>query len=88
MYQYHKIPGTNIAIPVMTLDEGVKNMSLNGRDPVVDAVKGGKPPTLRDVKRSVKVSGLPQVRDVVLMPGRAETFKSADSFHKQYGGAP
>lgn len=44
------------AIPVMTLDEGVKNMSLNGRDPVVDAVKGGKPPTLRDVKRSVKVS--------------------------------
>ncbi|KAG9226586.1 hypothetical protein CCMSSC00406_0006189 [Pleurotus cornucopiae] len=53
-FQYHKIPGTNIAIPVMTLDEGVKNMSLNGRDPVVDAVKGGKPPTLRDVKRSVK----------------------------------
>ncbi|KAF4608196.1 DNA binding protein [Pleurotus pulmonarius] len=53
-FQYHKIPGTDAVIPVMTLDEGVKNMSLNGRDPVVDAVKGGKPPTLRDVKRSVK----------------------------------
>ena len=47
------------AFPVMTLGEDLANMSLSGtgkeRDPVSEAVKKGKVPTLGEVKRSLKV---------------------------------
>lgn len=42
-------------IPVMSLGEDLKRMSLQGKDPIVEAAKRGAVPTLKDVKRSVKV---------------------------------
>ena len=46
--------------PVMTLGNDLENMSLNGsshrpKDPVAEAVHQGRLPTLREVKKSVKV---------------------------------
>ncbi|KAK0239552.1 HORMA domain-containing protein [Armillaria nabsnona] len=56
---YHKIPGTDTTVPVMTLGDDTKRTPLRGfnarkKDPVAEAVSKGKLPTLRDVKRSVK----------------------------------
>jgi len=58
MLQYHTIPGTDTVIPIMSLGENLDKMSLreSAKDPVVQAAKKGKPPTLKDVKKSVKVS--------------------------------
>ncbi|KAJ3558173.1 hypothetical protein NM688_g1079 [Phlebia brevispora] len=56
-FQYYRVPGSNAAIPVMTLGEDLMKLSISGsktRDPVVDATKKGKIPTLGEVKRSVK----------------------------------
>ncbi|KAJ7137828.1 HORMA domain-containing protein [Mycena epipterygia] len=55
-FQYHTIPGTDTVIPIMSLGENLDKMSLreSAKDPVVQAAKKGKPPTLKDVKKSVK----------------------------------
>jgi hypothetical protein len=56
--QYFTIPGTDTTIPVMTLGEDVKNRAANRdrrSDPVSKAIHAGRMPTLRDVKKSVKV---------------------------------
>ncbi|KAG1899799.1 HORMA domain-containing protein [Suillus fuscotomentosus] len=54
-FQYHKLPGSHTAIPIMTLGDQLSKMSLARPDPVSDALKKGKLPTLGEVKRSVKV---------------------------------
>lgn len=49
----------------MSLGDSLNKMSLSAdqrKDPVSEAIKKGKIPTLRDVKRSVKVRLLPFVR--------------------------
>ncbi|TFK42379.1 HORMA domain-containing protein [Crucibulum laeve] len=54
-FQYHTFPGTNTVMPIMSLGAGLRNMSLTeNRDPVAEAVKKGRPPTLKEVKKSVK----------------------------------
>ncbi|KAJ6563234.1 HORMA domain-containing protein [Mycena sp. CBHHK59/15] len=53
-FRYHTIPGTNTVIPIMSLGENLDKMSLNATDPVAQAAKKGKAPTLKDVKKSVK----------------------------------
>ncbi|KAI0807770.1 HORMA-domain-containing protein [Fomes fomentarius] len=57
-FSYCKIPGTAEAVPVMTLGEEMMNLSLSSfpgqQDPVAEATKKGKVPTLGEVKRSLK----------------------------------
>ncbi|KAJ6531207.1 HORMA domain-containing protein [Mycena capillaripes] len=55
-FHYHTIPGTDNAIPVMSLGENLDKMSLkeSAKDPVLLAAKKGKAPTMKDVKKSVK----------------------------------
>lgn len=57
--QYHTIPGTSTVIPIMSLDADLAKLSLTGAkkapDPVSDAMKNGRMPTLGEVKRSIKV---------------------------------
>ncbi|CDO73614.1 hypothetical protein BN946_scf185014.g84 [Trametes cinnabarina] len=57
-YQYCKIPGSNAAVPIMSLGEDMMNLSLSGsggaHDPVAAAARQGKVPTLGEVKRSLK----------------------------------
>jgi meiosis-specific protein len=60
LMQYHTVPGTDLVIPLMTLGEEVTTVTRNSStqilvDPVAEAVKRGKAPTLGDVKKSVKV---------------------------------
>ncbi|KAG2100211.1 HORMA domain-containing protein, partial [Suillus discolor] len=50
-FQYHKLPGSHTAIPIMTLGDQLSKMSLARPDPVSDALKKGKLPTLGEVKR-------------------------------------
>uniref|UniRef100_A0A0W0FFC8 HORMA domain-containing protein n=1 Tax=Moniliophthora roreri TaxID=221103 RepID=A0A0W0FFC8_MONRR len=52
-FRYHTIAGTDTIIPIMTLGENLNKMSLQ-EDPLLDSVKKGKIPTLKDVKKSVK----------------------------------
>lgn len=58
-YQYHKLPGTDTTIPIMSLGEDLMKMSLKSSskpaDPAAEASKIGKTPTLGEVKRSLKV---------------------------------
>ena len=47
-------------MPIMSLGDELKNLSLNGKtkkqvDAVSQAIEQGRPPTVRDVKKSVKV---------------------------------
>ncbi|KAJ3013263.1 hypothetical protein NUW54_g1639 [Trametes sanguinea] len=56
-FSYCKVPGLNSAVPVMSLGEDMMNLSLSGsrsQDPVADAARRGKVPTLGEVKRSLK----------------------------------
>ena len=57
--QYCKVPGSDSTVPVMSLGEDMMNLSLAGSkkgcDPVADAMRNGKIPTLGEVKRSLKV---------------------------------
>ncbi|KAI9065377.1 HORMA-domain-containing protein [Trametes sanguinea] len=56
-FSYCKVPGSNSAVPVMSLGEDMMNLSLSGsrsQDPVADAARRGKVPTLGEVKRSLK----------------------------------
>lgn len=81
--QYHTIPGTDTTIPIMTLGEQKKG---GPRDPVTEAGKKGQAPTLRDVKKSVKVCGhltlnLLCSNYVVLLDAPQDAHK----FHHSYG---
>ncbi|RDB21131.1 Meiosis-specific protein HOP1 [Hypsizygus marmoreus] len=58
-FHYHTLPGTNVTVPIMTLGDGLQKMSLKDKkaravDPVAEAARIGKAPTLLDVKKSVK----------------------------------
>lgn len=57
--QYYSIPGTSAVVPVMSLGEDLMKMSLSDAqkhaDPILDATKSGRAPTLGDVKKSLKV---------------------------------
>ncbi|KAJ7154281.1 HORMA domain-containing protein [Mycena filopes] len=55
-FHYHKLPGTDIVVPIMSLGDDLDKMSLkeSAKDPVVQAAKKGKAPTIKDVKKSVK----------------------------------
>ncbi|KAG2067057.1 DNA-binding protein [Suillus decipiens] len=53
-FHYHKLPGSHTVIPIMTLGDQLSKMSLARPDPVSEALKKGKIPTLGEVKRSVK----------------------------------
>ncbi|KAL4062906.1 HORMA domain-containing protein [Scleroderma citrinum] len=56
-FQYHKVPGTDTVVPIMSLGDQLSKMCLGssgGRDPLTDALKRGKVPTLGEVKRSLK----------------------------------
>ncbi|TFK54684.1 DNA-binding protein [Heliocybe sulcata] len=58
-FNYYKPPGSDAAIPIMSLGDDLMKMSLNqchgeDADPVAEAIKQGKTPTLGEVKRSVK----------------------------------
>ncbi|KZT71267.1 HORMA-domain-containing protein [Daedalea quercina L-15889] len=61
-FDYHQIPGTDVTVPVMTLDADLERLSLHGRkkafDPTADATKQGRVPTLGEVKRSLKVHSI------------------------------
>ncbi|KAJ7578469.1 HORMA domain-containing protein [Mycena floridula] len=49
-FQYYTIPGTDTTIPLVTMGEDQNTFN----DPVVQSMCKGKPPTVKDVKRSVK----------------------------------
>lgn len=56
--QYYTLPGTDITVPIMSLGEDLMKLSLGGSripDPIANAAKRGKIPTLGEVKRSLKV---------------------------------
>ncbi|KAI0780584.1 HORMA domain-containing protein [Trametes elegans] len=57
-FSYCKVPGSDSTVPVMSLGEDMMNLSLAGSkkrcDPVADATRNGKIPTLGEVKRSLK----------------------------------
>jgi hypothetical protein len=58
--QYHTIPGTNTVVPIMSFGNHLQKAPSRGpkhlgRDPIAEAAMKGRVPTLRDVKRSVKV---------------------------------
>ncbi|PPQ78187.1 LOW QUALITY PROTEIN: hypothetical protein CVT25_015520 [Psilocybe cyanescens] len=57
--KYHTILGSDIVVPVMSLADGLGSSTRrNVEDPVTKAIKNGKPPTLKDVKNSVKVTSV------------------------------
>ncbi|EED82474.1 predicted protein [Postia placenta Mad-698-R] len=49
-FNYYKVPGTDVSVPVMSLDAELQNLSLSGakkmRDPVSEAAAEGRVPTL------------------------------------------
>lgn len=55
--KYYRVADTGTVVPIMSLGDQLSRMSLHrtDEDPVVDALKRGKLPTLGDVKRSLKV---------------------------------
>ncbi|KAI0032290.1 HORMA domain-containing protein, partial [Vararia minispora EC-137] len=56
-FQYYKVPGTDTAIPIMSLGEDLNKLSLNNlevTDPVARAISESRLPTLGDVKKSLK----------------------------------
>jgi meiosis-specific protein len=53
--QYYNVPGTDTVVPILSLGDNLQRMSLKDKDPITEAVLKGNAPTLREVKRSVKV---------------------------------
>lgn len=56
-FHYYTIPGTNTTVPIMNLGEGLRKLSISGgkhKDPVAEAARLGRSPTLKEVKQSVK----------------------------------
>lgn len=56
-FSYHRVPGTNISIPLFSIDEQMRDMKIGNQvgGPLATAALNGKEPTLGDVKKSVKV---------------------------------
>jgi meiosis-specific protein HOP1 len=54
-HKYYNVPGTDTVVPILSLGDNLQRMSLKEKDPVTEAVLKGNAPTLREVKRSVKV---------------------------------
>ncbi|KAI0312502.1 hypothetical protein OF83DRAFT_1086972 [Amylostereum chailletii] len=56
--QYHRVPGTDTIVPIMSLGKEMTNLSLGRRkmskDPATQAALEGRTPTLGDVKKSIK----------------------------------
>jgi meiosis-specific protein len=55
LLQYHIIPGTDTVVPIMSFNEPSAKAPGRKTDPMMEAVRQGKTPTLGEVKRSVKV---------------------------------
>jgi hypothetical protein len=57
--QYRRIAGTEVVVPIMSLGEDLKRLSLVdggcSKDPILLASTEGRPPTFKDVKKSLKV---------------------------------
>ncbi|KAI0273433.1 HORMA domain-containing protein [Gloeopeniophorella convolvens] len=57
-FEYRRIPGTDVVVPIMSLGEDMNRLSLGGgafpKDPVLLASAEGRPPTFKDVKKSLK----------------------------------
>ncbi|KAF9014024.1 HORMA domain-containing protein [Cyathus striatus] len=58
-FQYHKISGTETVVPLVSLGKDFQSLSLHNKtvhnDPVAEAIRKGDTPTLKDVKKSIKV---------------------------------
>ncbi|KAH7908764.1 HORMA domain-containing protein [Hygrophoropsis aurantiaca] len=71
-FEYKKLPGTNVTVPIMSMGDQLSNMSLGSsrrRDPVADAMKQGKMPTLGEVKKSLKA----MIRTLLMAIGNMES---------------
>lgn len=73
----------------MSLDESLKKMTLNGKskkreDPVAQALRNGKTPTLKEVKMSVKVLPL-SIISVTGYDAVVDTFENSDHSHAKDG---
>jgi hypothetical protein len=57
--QYRRIAGTEFVVPIMSLGEDLKKLSLvdggYSKDPILLASTEGRLPTFKDVKKSLKV---------------------------------
>lgn len=57
--KYHKAHGSDSVVPILTFGDDLQRSNKVAQDdPITEAAKKGLNPTLRDVKKSVKVSGL------------------------------
>ncbi|KAI6131997.1 HORMA domain-containing protein [Pisolithus croceorrhizus] len=57
-FRYHKVPGTNTVVPILSLGDQLSQLSLGyerSEEPMTKSLKQGKQPTLGEVKRSLKV---------------------------------
>ena len=59
MSQYHRIEGTEVVVPIMSLGEDMEKLCLgdggHSEDPILLASAEGRLPTFKDVKKSLKV---------------------------------
>lgn len=74
----------------MTLGDDLENMSLNGgkrtaRDPVAEAIKSGKAPTVGDVKKSLRVRASPSVTFVFVPTVFSDDDEDPHSSYHSYG---
>lgn len=57
--QYRRIAGTEVVVPIMSLGEDLKKLSLGdegySNDPILSASAEGRLPTFKDVKKCLKV---------------------------------
>ncbi|KAN0140777.1 DNA-binding protein [Lactarius tabidus] len=56
-FEYRRIEGTDVVVPIMSLGEDMKKLSLGdggSKDPTVHASAAGSLPTFKDVKKSLK----------------------------------
>lgn len=57
--QYCRIAGTEVIVPIVSLGEDLKKLSLGeggySKDPILLASAEGRLPTFKDVKKSLKV---------------------------------
>ncbi|KAI6109671.1 HORMA domain-containing protein [Pisolithus sp. B1] len=57
-FRYHKVPGTNTVVPILSLGDQLSQLSLGyerSEEPMAKSLKQGKQPTLGEVKRSLKL---------------------------------
>ena len=57
--KYRRIAGTDVVVPIMSLGEDMKKLTLGdggySKDPIMLASDAGRLPTFKDVKKSLKV---------------------------------